>query len=379
MPRMADGSGRPGPPDAFSVAKNLNVQTTPNLRLRAEEYLSTVSTGDVPWRRRWYPYTQGEEVVGDGELRYLVKGPETLIELARLFDMGFNELHDANPNINVWVPEPGRVVRVSFRRVLPRSTARIVVNLPEMRVYHKRRDGWVDTYPIGVGREGMLTPVGATTVVRKTAYPSWYVPESILKEKPYLPKVIPSGPNNPLGTHAVYLTIPGYLMHGTQKPYGVGRRVSHGCIRLYPEDIVRFFEEVAVHDTVDIIKQPVKAGWQGERLFLQVHDVFSMKERAKLPSDASRVVSQALERRPFAAAEVVMDWKAMEQAVQQASGVPQVVGQVWHPPPFEHIGVGWGWEEKFNCYINRAKAAQRARPVDPISVPIQPERSAPQR
>ncbi|MEO5341228.1 MAG: L,D-transpeptidase family protein [Magnetococcus sp. MYC-9] len=322
------------------------------IHLRLEESLSTVSFGEVPWRRRWYPYTQGDELMGEGESRFLVQQgseSETLVVLARLFGLGFNELRDANPGVNVWLPEPGTVVKLPFRRVLPRSSARIVVNLPEMRVYHKRRDGWLDTYPIGIGREGMLTPTGATSVVRKTAYPSWYVPASILKEKPHLPKVVPSGPNNPLGTHAIYLSIPGYLMHGTQKPYGVGRRVSHGCMRLYPEDIVRFFAEVAVHDSVEIVNQPVKAGWRGEELFLQVHEALSVKDREGLGATANAVVAQALARRPFAE-EVQVDWQALERAVQQASGLPQVVGRVWHPPPLEHVGLGWAWEDTLSSY-----------------------------
>ncbi|MBF0459964.1 MAG: L,D-transpeptidase family protein [Magnetococcales bacterium] len=334
--------------DAFAAFSDI-----PNLPLRLEDSLSTISLGEVPWRRRWYPFAQGDEVIGGGELRYLAKDSDTLIQLARLFGVGFNELRDANPNVNVWYPGAGTVVRVNFRRVLPRSSARIIVNLPEMRVYHRRWDGWLDTYPIGIGREGLLTPSGATQVVRKTPYPSWYVPASIRKEKPYLPSVIPSGPRNPLGTHAIYLSIPGYLMHGTQKPYGVGRRVSHGCMRMYPEDIVRFYEEVAVHDTVDIINQPVKAGWQGERLYLQVHDVLSMKDRAGLKGRANLVVAQALARRPFAE-EVVMDWQRLEQTVQEASGVPQVVGQVWHPPSLEHVGVGWAWEDRLVMRSRRA-------------------------
>lgn len=330
------------------------------LPLRLDTYLSTVSMGTVPWRRRWYPVAPGEEVLDGGEMRHLVQGWETLVELARLFDLGFNELRDANPKANVWLPEPGSVLRVSFRHVLPRSNARIVVNLPEMRLYHKRQDGFVDTYPIGIGREGLSTPLGMTSVTHKKASPTWHVPESILKAKPFLPKVVPPGPDNPLGTHAVYLSIPSYLIHGTQKPYGVGRRVSSGCIRLYPEDIVRFFEEVVPRDTVEIVSQPVKAGWLGEALWLEVHDVLSEKERSHLKPMATQVVSQALARRSWSAEEVVMDWHALEQTVQQMQGVPQVVGRVWRPPMLEYMGIGWAWETKFSSYINKVRAVRNA-------------------
>ena len=301
------------------------------VKLRLESYLSTVTFGDVPQRRRWYPFVPGEEVIGNSVLRFLIQGPETLVELARLFDLGFNELRDANSQVNIWLPSPGTVVRAVFRYVFPATQARIAINLPEMRLYHKRRDGWVDTYPIGIGREGLATPVGAAVVVRKKESPSWYVPASILREKPDLPRIFPPGPDNPLGSHAVYLSISGYLIHGTNQPFGIGRRVSHGCIRLYPEDIERFFNEVVVHDTVEIVNQPVKAGWLGEHLFLEVHDVFSMAERAKLKSVATTVISQALTRRQSLAKRVRLDWRLVDKMLKQADGIPRVVGRVQHP------------------------------------------------
>ena len=321
--------------------------------LRLDSYLSTVTFGTVPWRRRWFPQVSGEEVYGGQNLRYLIQGPETLIEMARLFDLGFNELRDSNPQVNVWLPEPGTVVRIPFLRVLPLSTARVVVNIPEMRVYHHRRDGWLDTYPIGIGREGLTTPLGHTVVVRKMAAPSWYVPASILKEKPSLPKVMPPGPENPLGTHAVYLSMPGYLMHGTAQPYGIGRRVSHGCIRLYPEDIIRFFNEVRVKDTVEIVNQPVKAGWQGENMFLEVHDVLSLKEREKLPAMASSVIFQAMKRKRFKE-EVVLDWRRVENMVKTADGVPDIVGQAIHPLPAVKLP-RTGWETRLRHYTRKIK------------------------
>ncbi|MBF0184598.1 MAG: L,D-transpeptidase family protein [Magnetococcales bacterium] len=341
------------------------------LRLHGEELLSTVSYGEVPWRRRWYPYAVNDEVMGPGEMRYMANNSDTLIDLARIFGVGFNELRDANPDVNVWVPEPGSVIKVPYRRVIPRSAARIIVNLPEMRVYHKRRDGWLDTYPIGIGQEGLLTPQGSAHVTRKAAYPSWYVPESILKKKPHLPKVIPSGPDNPLGTHAVYLSIPSYLIHGTQKPYGVGRRVSHGCMRLYPEDIVRFYEEVVVNDSVEIVNQPIKAGWHGEELYLQVHDVLSYKERPTVKSMASKIVSQALQRRSFSEHEVVIDWKRMQETIEQAKGVPQVIGRVWHPPELEHLGSGWAWEHRIR--LPHHKKAKVMAPVTPAASSSSPQ------
>ena len=341
--------------------------------LRLDDYLSSVTFGAVPWRRRWFPQVSGEEVFGGRDLRYLIQGPETLIEMARLFDLGFNELLDSNPRVNVWLPEPGAVVRVPFLRVLPQSKARIVVNIPEMRIYHRRWDGWLDTYPIGIGREGFNTPLVRTAVVRKMAAPSWYVPASILKENPALPKVVPPGPENPLGTHAVYLSIPGYLLHGTTQPYGVGRRVSHGCIRLYPEDIVRFFNEVRVKDTVEIVNQPVKVGWQGEALFLEVHDALSLKERKTLPDAASTAIFQAMARKKFKG-EVAVDWKRVESVVKTADGVPHLIGQAIHPLPPVKLPRR-GWETRLRHYPRKIKTVA---PVIKESKPLPPAVQTPQ-
>ncbi|WP_130469914.1 L,D-transpeptidase family protein [Candidatus Magnetaquicoccus inordinatus] len=372
---VSESAGKSVKEKSSQSVKAVSLNRDSGLLLHWEDLLSTVSYGEVPWRRRWYPYAPNDEVTGV-EMRYMAQSSDTLIDLARILGVGFNELRDANPDVNVWVPEAGTVIKVPYKRVLPRSSARIIVNLPEMRVYHKRRDGWLDTYPIGIGREGLLTPQGATHVTRKAAYPTWYVPESIRKDKPHLPRSIPSGPDNPLGTHAVYLSIPGYLMHGTQKPYGVGRRVSYGCMRLYPEDIVRFYEEVAVNDTVEIVNQPIKAGWQGEKLYLQVHDVLSYKERATIKSVASKIVSQALQRRSSLEDEVVVDWQKMYKTIEQASGIPQMIAQVWHPPELEHLGAGWAWEYRLNLPVKKKVKAVGAAETMEEKEALTPEDSA---
>lgn len=290
---------------------------------------AAVASADIPWRRRWYALANGDEVLGNADLRYAIRGTETLVELARVFGLGFNEIRDANARVNVWIPGVGRTVRGAFRFVLPRSSARVVVNLPEMRLYHTRRDGWVDTYPIGIGRAQFATPLGKAVVVRKQKDPSWHVPKSIRKERPSLPEVVPPGPDNPLGSHAIYLSIPGYLFHGTQEPYGIGRQVSHGCMRLYPEDVVRFFEEVRVKDTVEIVNQPVKVGWQGERLFLEVHRTLGGEQEVETwVREASRLIANAMKRRRALSKKVVVNMQRVRAVAQQADGMPHVIGQV---------------------------------------------------
>jgi L,D-transpeptidase ErfK/SrfK len=130
---------------------------------------------------------------------------------------------------------------------------------------------YVRTFPVGIGREGDLTPTGTFRVVEKIDHPAWYVPESIREENPNLPKVVPAGPDNPLGSCAMRLSLPTILIHGTNKPWGIGRRVSHGCIRLYPEDIPRLYAIVPTGTAVEIIRQPVKVGMRDGRVYVEVH------------------------------------------------------------------------------------------------------------
>ncbi len=215
-----------------------------------------------------------QDVIGT-QNRYTVKKGETLIEIARAFDLGYNEIADANPGEDPFTPKPGTMIRIPMEWVLPdgpRNTG-ILVNLAEMRLYcfHGPRGKSVSTFPIGIGDEGSDTPVGRFTVVRKSVNPAWNVPRSIRREKPYLPPRVPPGPDNPLGSHAMRLSRGSILIHGTNKPWGVGRRVSHGCIRLYPEDIARLYRLVPVGARVTVTRQPVKLGIKNGRIFIEVH------------------------------------------------------------------------------------------------------------
>ena len=218
----------------------------------------------------------GSGVVGE-PLTYKTKPGESLIEIARAFDLGYTEIMEANPALDPFVPGADEAVKIPLARVLPDIPTHegIVINVSEMRLYYFLRAGGalsVHTYPIGIGSEGWDTPTGSYTIIEKEVRPSWHVPESIRKERPELPKVIPPGPDNPLGTHALRLSIGDVLIHGTNKPWGVGRRVSHGCIRLYPEDIPKLFSEAPVGVKVVIVRQPVKVGLNNGRVFLEAHD-----------------------------------------------------------------------------------------------------------
>ncbi|SNB46718.1 L,D-transpeptidase family protein [Geobacter sp. DSM 9736] len=222
-------------------------------------------------------FDSAAKVIGDSGT-YLVKPGDSLVEIARIFGLGFNELADANPGIDPFVPVPGTMLVIPTSWVVPDAepTVDLLINVSELRLYYfffdsagKRR---VVTFPVGIGSEGNDTPLGFYRVKEKKEAPSWRVPPSIREEQPELPEVVPPGPENPLGTHALRLSRMSILIHGTNRPWGVGRRASHGCLRLYPEDIPRLYDKVRIEDGVIIVRQPVKVGELKGRVFVEVHD-----------------------------------------------------------------------------------------------------------
>jgi len=219
-------------------------------------------------------YAGDNEVVGTMQT-YVVKQSDSLIELARKYDLGYNEISDANVKMDPFIPELGASVRIPTFWVLPNQPRQqgIIINLSELRLYYYpyQNAKFIFTFPIGIGDEGSETPLGSFTIIEKRVNPVWYVPQSIQEERPGSPAQVPPGPDNPLGTHALRLSIGPVLIHGTNKPWGVGRRVSHGCIRLYPEDIPELYRLVPKGTKVIILRQPVKLGLKNGRIFLEVH------------------------------------------------------------------------------------------------------------
>ncbi len=203
-----------------------------------------------------------------------VKKDESLIELARHYNLGYNEIVSANFNIDPFVPQEGSKIIIPTFWILPEKPANfqgILINLSEMRLYYFHKKTMLTTFPIGIGDDGIETPVGKFKISHKVVNPPWYVPESIRQERPDLPAVVPPGPENPLGSHAMRLSGLSYLIHGTNRPWAIGRKVTHGCIRLYPEDIPKLFEIVPIGTEVIITRQPVKVGKLGDEIYVEVH------------------------------------------------------------------------------------------------------------
>lgn len=219
----------------------------------------------------------GNDIVGEVQKAHVQRG-ESLYQIARRFDMGLFEVLEANPGLNKHKLKVGQEIIIPSAFILPTDAREgIVLNLAELRIYYFHKDGKkVSTFPVGIGRSGWLTPVGETTVERKTKAPIWRPPKSIrqhmLKKGVELPEKVYPGPKNPLGDFALYLGWQNYLIHGTNQPQTVGIRSSSGCIRMYPEDISRLFYLVDKGDRVNVIHHPYKVGWREHNLFLEAHE-----------------------------------------------------------------------------------------------------------
>ncbi|MEJ1497399.1 MAG: L,D-transpeptidase family protein [Candidatus Sedimenticola sp. (ex Thyasira tokunagai)] len=269
----------------------------------------------------------GDDLVGEvGEIQSRYE--DTLSDIARENDLGYIEITEANQEVDPWLPGEGTRVVLPKQFILPPGPREgIVINLAELRLYYyPKGEKRVITHPLGIGREGWSTPTGRARVTRKQHRPSWRPTPSILKEHEEmgdpLPAVVKPGPNNPLGQHAIYLSMRGYLLHGTNKPYGVGMRVSHGCIRLYPEDIASLFDQVPSNTPVRIINEPYKAGWLNSRLYIEAHPPLSEQRKAhgiNFTPMVSAIIKAMGERN------LKPDWEAMKQAAINQRGIPTPV------------------------------------------------------
>lgn len=311
---------------------------------------------------------------------------DTLIDIARENSLGQEEIVMANPTVDRWLPKGGTKVLIPRQFILPDAPRTgIVLNIPEMRLYyfpggtvpapkpkpavakaqpvaattgryqtHIARKGEVKaaakpqpvsepaepaavsstpardvvTYPVSIGRMDWRTPLGGTQVIQKIKDPEWHPPESIKKEHAkdgdILPDVVPAGPNNPLGQFAMKLGVPGYLIHGTDvdKAYGIGMRVTHGCIRMYPEDIAKLFPLVNVGTPVRLVNQPVKLGWVGDDLYMEVHQPLDEDRMsyAELRELAMGLIDRKTANRP-----VSINGAALKQELEHPTGVPTLI------------------------------------------------------
>jgi L,D-transpeptidase ErfK/SrfK len=274
------------------------------------------------------------QVVGE-DIHIKTRYEDTLVDIARRYSLGYEEITRANPGVDPWLPGEGTEIVVPGRRILPPEPhTGIIVNLPEHRLYYfpKPRRGAkpvVVTYPVSIGKMDWKTPLGETRIVSKQKSPFWYPPESVRKEHAAngdpIPAIVKPGPQNPLGAFAMRLAIhPGdYLIHGTNNPLAVGMPVTHGCIRMYPEDIATFFPTVPVGTSVRLVNEPLKVAYVDGELLLEVHPPVDAEGQTVEPVLAE--FEQLLDR-ALGSGTAAIHWDYAIQTLQAASGIPVTVG-----------------------------------------------------
>lgn len=269
----------------------------------------------------------GSTLVGETRIEY-AKQEDTFIDIAQRNGLGYDEIVAANPGVDRWLPGEGTPVILPLEHILPDAPREgIVVNLPEMRLYYfPRGQNVVKSYAISIGRMDWHSPLGRTYVTAKVVNPTWTPPASIkaehLAKGDPLPDVVPGGPDNPLGTRAMRLGLPGYLIHGTNNPNGIGMRVTHGCIRMYPDDIERLFPEVPVKTPVTLVNQTAKLGWKNGTLYLEYHSPLEEDEiptQQQIDETVALIHSKIGDRVTLSAPDIV------ETVVRQASGMPVAI------------------------------------------------------
>jgi L,D-transpeptidase ErfK/SrfK len=286
-----------------------------------KNYLFLLSIFIVAFSQKAYPggfsYSADKTVVG-AIRHHIVTPKETLLDITRNFDLGYLEMARLYPKMDPWNPDPGQKLIIPTQWVLPSTKLHgIVINLPEMRLYHFfPKINMVTTYPVGIGDTGWETPVAVGRVIDRRINPTWTVPKSLRAK--YGITSIPPGPNNPLGKYWIGLSIKGYGIHGTNFSWGVGRLVSHGCIRLYPEDIAILFENVSVNTPVEIVYEPVKIGIRDNTIFMEVHpDIYN-----RIPYIRSYTIHRLRELDILR----YVSGSKVNDALERQSGVPIRVG-----------------------------------------------------
>ncbi len=339
----------------------------------------------LPVANERFELDPGQEVVGVVQVVNAGKD-DTLTDIARRFNVGYEEIVRANPKVDPWLPGDGREIVVPSQFILPDAPrSGLVINIAAMRIFYyppvKRGERLVVlTHPIGIGKVGWRTPEGVTKIVRRQKDPTWRVPVSVRKEHhengEELDPVIGPGPDNPLGRYAFYLQWPSYLIHGTNKPAGVGLRSSHGCIRLYPEDIEQFFTLVPLGTEVRVVNQPFVFGWRAGQLYMQAFDVleddtrdWAKAQKKLLSKSLAAKLQQQLKSR-----DEQVDWTLVSALAHAPRGVPvpitvadATVEQILASAPRVQnvLPEGSTWDGKSDLPMDESSFKQMLSDIDP--------------
>lgn len=293
---------------------------------------------------------------------------ETLLDVARRFSLGQVEVVRLNQELDRWLVKKGQIVTLPNKRILPDTPHNgIVLNIAEYRMYYYPNNGKVYSFAHGVGRQDWKTPLGRTTIQKKVKDPVWRPPESIRREHAamgdFLPEVVPAGIHNPLGLYALYLNLPGdYRIHGTDidKIYGIGMQITHGCVRMYPEDIEQLFHMVDVGTPVHIVKQPIKVGWLDNVLYVESHPDLEGEETT-LEQRLATTLALIQKANNYELPE--FDQTALKEALEKQTGNPT--------PVYERILTP---EEEAELAAHAAEEISQPVPVVPAkpTAPVKP-------
>lgn len=269
------------------------------------------------------------------EKTYTATETEILIHIAAATDVGYVELRAANPAVDPWAVKPGEALRIPNRHILPRGLKPgFTVNIGDMRLYYRgQTEDDIRSWPVGIGRDGRRTPVGKLTVTELRENPTWRPTTKMRDLDPELPAVVPPGPANPLGKYAVRIGWDGYVIHGTNKPAGVGRRVSSGCVRLYDADIEELFGLARIDMPVTLIDEPIKVGWDGTAVYLEAHPTGVQADQIEatgtfgpVPVDLTEIQRAAVAKADAHGLSRI-DWDAFDRIIQERRGVPEIIAK----------------------------------------------------
>jgi L,D-transpeptidase ErfK/SrfK len=272
----------------------------------------------------------GEDVVGQVQV-IKAKYEDTFADLGVANDLGYLEMIAANPGVDAWLPGEGAEIILPTRFILPSGPREgIVINLAEYRLYYfPKGQGVVHTYPLGIGREGWNSPLADARITAKTPNPGWTPPQSILEEHAAagdpLPAYVPPGPDNPLGPYKMTLSLPGYLIHGTNKKFGIGMRVSHGCFRMLNHNVLQLADMVSVGTPVRIINEPYKFGLSNGKVYLEAHAPLDDTGESSVVDRHAAVINALLKREDLGS--LRLDWDMVREVVAAEDGLPVPIAE----------------------------------------------------
>ena len=326
-PGMSRAAATAKPPSKMAEVEAAKAESpAANSAVQSASPRSIGKPGDVE-PKITFPKFYDRDYIGEMQV-YTASYEDTMVRIAHDFKLGFVELRSANPFLDPWIPGEGKKVLIPSMHLLPRAPREgIVVNLADMRMYVYLKPGQAPkTYALGIGREGLLTPSGTTTIVTKKKDPVWRPTARMRRENPLLPAEVPPGPDNPLGTYALYLGWPEYRIHSTDKPYSIGRRASSGCIRMYPDEAEEAFYAIPSGTQVTVVNQSIKSGWIGEKFFIEAHLTMEQADKMEIDGGVSDYVFPEEDMGAIAAAAGEyadrLDWALIRQVVRERRGYP---------------------------------------------------------